>query len=124
MTSTEDDRERVRLGERLREAREYLGLSQDEVARHLGIPRTALVNIEAGSRRVEVLELKRLSDLYRQPVTHFTAEEDDDSAEAGELPPDVAHLARAAKALSAKDREELRRFADYLRVRSAKEKRK
>jgi transcriptional regulator with XRE-family HTH domain len=116
--------ERLQLGERLRRAREYLGLSQDEVARHLGIPRTALSNIEAGSRRVEVLELKRLADLFRQPVTHFTAEEDEDTAGAAELPADIAHLARAATKLSTTDREELRRFAEYLRVRSVKDKRK
>lgn len=109
-----------RLGQRLREAREYLGLSQDEVARHLSIPRTALTNVESGQRRVDALELKKLAELYRQPVNHFTGEE-----EAGDaLPTDVAHLARKAAKLSIKDREELGRFAEYLRARSAAEGRK
>lgn len=109
--------DRRRLCERLRRAREYLNLSQDEVARYLGIHRTALTNIENGQRRVDAIELKRLADLYRQPVSYFTGEE-----EATTLPADVTHLARAAAKLSVKDREELSRFAEYLRVRSAPEK--
>lgn len=110
-----DDARRNQLGEKLRKAREYLGLSQVDVARHLGVPRTALVNIESGQRRVDAIELKKLSDLYRQPVGHFTGDDDETAGFA----PDVAHLARAAAKLSAKDRDELGRFADYLRARSS-----
>lgn len=109
------DAERQRLGERLRRAREYLGLLQDDVARHLGVPRTALTNIESGQRRVDAIELKKLAELYRQSVSHFTGEDE----EAAGFAPDVAHLARAAAKLSSKDREELSRFADYLRARSS-----
>ena len=113
--SSRDDEERRLLGERLREARKYLGLKQEEVASHLGLPRTALTDIENGQRRVEALELQRLARLYRQPVGHFTGE---DEASAS-LPPDVAHLARSVAKLSTDDREELSRFADYLRSRAA-----
>ena len=117
----DNDNERRRLGEKLREAREYLGLSRDEVAKHLGVPRTALTNLEAGQRGVDALELKRLADLYRQPVSHFTGSEDDAAAA---LPSDVAHLARTAASLSVKDRQELERFAEYLRTRSSAPERK
>jgi transcriptional regulator with XRE-family HTH domain len=68
-----DDEERRRLGDRLREARKYLGLKQEEVATYLKIPRTALTDIESGQRRVEAIELTRLAKLYRQPVAYFTA---------------------------------------------------
>src|SRR5262249_8765495 len=64
----DDDAERRRLGERLREARKYLGLKQEEVATYLKIPRTALTDIENGQRRVEAIELTRLAKLYRQPM--------------------------------------------------------
>ncbi len=112
----DDDQEaRRELGERLREARRYLGLKQDEVAQYLKIQRTALSEIEAGNRRVEALELNRLAKLYRQPVAYFI---DDDDAAAASLPVDVAHLARRAADLSRKDRDELGKFADYLRSRS------
>lgn len=109
----DDDAERRRLGERLREARKYLGLKQDEVAAYLKIPRTALTDIENGQRRVEAIELTRLAKLYRQPAAFFTGED-----EAAALPVDVAHLARRAAALSMQDRDELGRFADYLRTRA------
>jgi transcriptional regulator with XRE-family HTH domain len=112
--STDDD-ERRQLGERLKDARKYLGLKQEEVAAYLNIPRTALTDIENGQRRVEALELQRLARLYRQPVGHFTGED----AASASLPADVAHLARNAASLSTEDREELSRFAEYLRARAA-----
>lgn len=107
-----DEAERRHLGEKLRQAREYVGFSQDEVATFLKLPRTAITNIEAGQRKVEALELKRLAELYRQPVGHFTGEEASAS-----LPADVAHLARQAAKLSVKDRKELGRFAEFLKMR-------
>ena len=61
----DDETERRRLGERLREARKYLGLKQEEVATYLKIPRTGLTDIENGQRRVEAIELTRLARLYR-----------------------------------------------------------
>ncbi len=109
-----DDEERRRLGDRLREARKYLGLKQEEVATYLKIPRTALTDIENGQRRVEAIELTRLAKLYRQSVAFFTGE---DEASAN-LPVDVAHLARRAADLSEQDRDELSRFAEYLRTRA------
>jgi len=62
-----DSNARRRLGEKLRQAREYLGLSQDEVARHLRVPRTALTNIESGQRRIDALELKSLPTSTAKP---------------------------------------------------------
>src|SRR6476646_4620524 len=106
--------ERQRLGERLREARKYTGLKQEDVAAYLKIPRTALVDIESGERRVEAIELTRLAKLYKQPVSYFTGED----AAAAALPPSIAHLARQAAELSDKDREELGRFVEYLRSRA------
>ncbi|MGE5501923.1 MAG: helix-turn-helix domain-containing protein [Ignavibacteriales bacterium] len=113
--SPEADDERVKLGEKLREAREYLALSQDEVGKTLGLPRTAISMIESGQRRVDALELKRLAEVYRKPVSHFTG----DDPTSAPLPKDVEHLARAASGLSEQDREELARFADYLKARAA-----
>ncbi len=109
-----DEDERRRMGERLRNARKYLGLKQEEVATYLKIPRTGLTDIENGQRRVEAIELTRLAKLYRQPTAYFTGEDDVSAS----LPVDVAHLARQAANLSQQDRVELGRFADYLRTRS------
>jgi transcriptional regulator with XRE-family HTH domain len=110
----EDDRKA--LGERLREAREYLGFSQDQVATFLGVPRSALSLMETGQRKVDALELKKLAGLYKRPVGYFTGEE----AEEVSFGTDVKHLARKVSELSPDDREELGRFADFLRARKQK----
>jgi transcriptional regulator with XRE-family HTH domain len=104
------------LGERLREAREYVGLKQDAVAKKLGIPRTALSNIEAGSRKVDAIELTQLAKLYQRPVAWFTGEDPHDARD--KMPAEVAHVARAAASLSQQDRQELARFADFLKSRA------
>ena len=116
-SSNDESVDRQMLGARLREAREYLGLSQDEVAKYLNIPRTALSHIESGQRRIDALELKKLAQLYKRPVVYFTGES---QADAG-MSEDVAHLARAAAGLSEGDRRELSRFAEYLRARAESE---
>jgi transcriptional regulator with XRE-family HTH domain len=116
-SSNDESVDRQKLGARLREAREYLGLSQDEVAKYLSIPRTALSHIESGQRRIDALELKKLAQLYKRPVVYFTGESQADSG----MSDDVAHLARAAAGLSEGDRRELSRFAEYLRARAQSE---
>src|SRR5437016_3790400 len=119
--SSDENKERLKLAERLRAAREYLGFSQDQVAQYLGIPRTALSNMETGQRRVEAVELKKLATLYKKPVDYFTGGPD---VPPPALPSDVEHIARKVSKLSEKDRQELSRFADFLRARgrSAEEK--
>jgi transcriptional regulator with XRE-family HTH domain len=113
-TPADDEAERRQLGERLRDARKYVGLSQEEVSAILKLPRTAVTELESGQRKVVALELKRMAELYRQPVSHFTGED----VSAAPLTADVAHLARQAASLSPKDREELGRFAEFLRARA------
>ncbi|HNA28319.1 MAG TPA: helix-turn-helix transcriptional regulator, partial [Nitrospira sp.] len=63
-----DDEQRLSLAQRLRESREYVGLSQEDVATALGISRPAVTKIEAGTRKVEAVELDKLSHLYGQNV--------------------------------------------------------
>lgn len=70
------------LGERLKEAREYIGLKQEDVAKKLGILRTALSNMEAGSRQVDAIELAQLAKLYQRPVAWFTSKDSNSTARA------------------------------------------
>jgi len=114
--SDASDKERNQLGERLRKAREYLALSQDEVAKAVGIPRAAISLIESGQRKVEALELKKFAAIYERPVSYFTGEQKQPP-----VPAEVEYLARAAAGMSPRDREELKRFAEYLQSRSVKE---
>ena len=56
------------LNERLREARKNMHLSQDYVSKVIGINRTAVVEIEAGNRKVSVDELAKFSELFQISV--------------------------------------------------------
>ena len=59
------------IGRRIREARERRDISQQKVADALGIPRTAVTNIEAGARNVSTLELTKLGALFSLPPAAF-----------------------------------------------------
>ena len=61
----------AQLGNRLRAARDRRGLSQQAVADALGLPRTAITNIETGARAVSTLEMTKLADLYGQTLAYF-----------------------------------------------------
>jgi len=61
----------ARLGDRLRAARDRRGLSQQAVADALGLPRTAITNMETGARAVSTLEITKLADLYGQTPAYF-----------------------------------------------------
>lgn len=104
------DAERKRLADKLRETREFLGLSQQEAAIAANLTRLALSAIETGRRRVESVELQALARVYGQPVTYFLEPPD---ADAGAQ--DLRFIARAAKELSPEDRSELLKFAEFLR---------
>ena len=57
--------------ERLKTARIEAGLAQQEVADKLGKPQSYISKIESGERRLDVAELKKLSEVYKKPVSYF-----------------------------------------------------
>jgi Zn-dependent peptidase ImmA (M78 family)/DNA-binding XRE family transcriptional regulator len=67
------------LASRLREAREAAGLRQEDVARHLGLSRPSVAQMELGNRTVTGLELAELARLYGRDVRDFLAAEFDPS---------------------------------------------
>jgi transcriptional regulator with XRE-family HTH domain len=95
------------LATRLRDVREYLGLSQQYVADKTGIARSAVSDIERGVRKVDSLELRKLARLYMYPVGYFFGEEEVDE--------EARALARAVTELTENDRAEVVRFAHFLR---------
>jgi transcriptional regulator with XRE-family HTH domain len=103
-----------RLGRRLKESREALGLPQGVVAEHLGIPRPSVSELEAGRRKVTFLELQKLATLYRQPIAHFS-EERVEEVYTGSQDETTVELFRATSDLSEEDREQVLRFAKFLR---------
>lgn len=62
------------IGQRVREARLAAKLSQDELGRRLGLDRTMVAKIEAGNRRIDAVELVRLSSCLDLPIGHFLYE--------------------------------------------------
>lgn len=113
--SLSSEEEQEKLGQRLQEARDYLGLSQELVAEHLGIPRASVSAMETGKRKVSSLELKQLSRLYRQSIEYFLGEED---VIPQGPPKDEAlnALFRATKSLTDADRRQVLRFAQFLQA--------
>ncbi len=97
------------VGDRIRQAREYLGFSQADVAEGLGVSRPTISALESGKRKVSSLELKKLAQVLRRPVEYFLG------ASAGEADDTIGAIYRAARELSEHDREQVKRFAEFLR---------
>jgi Zn-dependent peptidase ImmA (M78 family)/transcriptional regulator with XRE-family HTH domain len=64
----------ITLGWRLRQAREAAAITQQATANALGIPRTAVTNIESGARSISTLELTKLVKLYQVSITALLQE--------------------------------------------------
>lgn len=109
---TEEEQER--LSRNLRETREYLGFSQEFVAEQLQIPRASISAIETGKRKVSGVELKQLARLYKRSVASLLEEDEFIQKELSE-DVTVRALFRATRDLSEQDRQQLLRFAQFLR---------
>jgi transcriptional regulator with XRE-family HTH domain len=107
----DDEQEWRALGERLRESREFLGLSQQDVADLLKLTRPAVTNIETGKRKVSTLELREFARLYRKPYDWLIGESTDAVPAEDEL---TQTLYRTTSELSERDRAQLLRFAQFL----------
>lgn len=114
MSDRSDAADRRMIGDRLRQAREYLGFTQQQIADALGLHRPSISMIEAGERRVAADELKTLSRIYSRPAAWFLGVE--------EGPPcaSTRELLAKAQGLCEEDTAELLRFAEYLEFRKRK----
>jgi transcriptional regulator with XRE-family HTH domain len=103
------DPEQVRLGARLKDSREYLGLSQKFVADRTGIPRSAISDVERGVRKVDSLELKKFALVYTRPVGYFLDE--DDNAD-----PSNHTVQVVARQLGGMSQDDIEKVADYVEL--------
>jgi len=53
-----------KLGMRIKQIREHVGLSQDDLAKHLGLSRVTVSQIESGQRKVNASEMTTLARLF------------------------------------------------------------
>jgi transcriptional regulator with XRE-family HTH domain len=63
------------IGKRIMGLRKAKGLSQDDVAKNIGISRSSLVQVELGNRYVDVLELYKLSLLLEFSLDEFLSKD-------------------------------------------------
>ena len=96
------------LYERIKEARTELHLSQDYVAKFLGVNRTAIVESESGKRKVSADELGKLSELFQIPADELL------NGRSTEMP--VQMFARRFGALDEADQQEILNLIEFKRM--------
>lgn len=85
--------------EKLRDAREKLGYSQEYVARCLGVSRSTITQIELGNRRINADEIKSFCELYHLSADYLTGVE--------QVPSNQLVFARGFSELSEADQQEI-----------------
>lgn len=88
-----------KVGMKLRKAREYLNLTQEQVANILNVGRDAILRIEKGTRKVSADELSNFSRLYKISMDEIMNDSPYDSNEQA--------YARGFGKLSLKDQKEI-----------------
>lgn len=96
------------MNERLKQARKYLKLSQEFVARQMNLSRPTISAIEAGQRKVTAEELAGFSKLYGVSVDELIHGKDFENAE-------TEMFARAFSELSDIDKKEIMNLIDFKR---------
>ena len=95
-----------KIGERLRKLRNYLGLTQEQVANILNLGRDAIIRIEKGEKKIDLQELINFTKLYNISLDELTAEKhitfDNEVA-----------FARGFNELSPKDKKEIIKLIEY-----------
>jgi transcriptional regulator with XRE-family HTH domain len=112
MVMKKDDLD-VKIGDRLREAREKAGLSQGQLAKELGYESaTAISLIEAGDRKLKAKDLQKVAEFLHQPIGYFLGQI---------LPPlDIKVALRADKELTDEDKKAVLYFIELAKKRHGK----
>jgi transcriptional regulator with XRE-family HTH domain len=71
--SDQNEKKKI-IASRLREARKMSGLTQGQVAAHLGLHRPTISEIEAGNRSVSAEELSAFAEMYEVSVAWLAGE--------------------------------------------------
>ena len=87
-------------GKKLKAAREFLGLTQEQVASALNMTRNMIVNIENDNRTVKSDELYKFSKLYGISMEEIVSDEK-------EVNLNTPMFARGFESLSEKDQQEI-----------------
>lgn len=93
------------INDRLKQARIYLDLSQEYVAKQIGLHRTAITAIESGRRSISSEELKKFSELFGLSLDEIAYGDDQES--------EVKVLTRRYSELSEDDKREILNLVDF-----------
>lgn len=96
-----------KVGNKLRKAREYLDLTQEQVASILNLGRDAIIRIEKGIRKVSADELNNFSMLYKISMEEILNDNSYVTTEQA--------FARGFETLSVKDQKEI---LDLIRLKN------
>lgn len=99
------------IGSRLRALRDEFGLTQAFVAQRVGMRRSALSEVESGTRKVTPDELVELARLYGTTTDFLTSGQQD-------VPEHVQLLTRLVGDMTEDDVAQVVSFATFLRSRS------
>lgn len=91
-----------KLGERIRTAREHLGLSQEKLAFRWGKQQYQISEYENGNRRVYAHDLPELARILQVNISYFFQDEADDS-ETDLLEETLVHIYRNLQSRSAQE---------------------
>ena len=96
--------DREKIAERLKQARTMAGLSQDNAAKILELPRPAISEIESGRRKVSAEEIIQFAKLYKVSTSWLLLKEEETDSE---LSDQLKVAARELSKMSEADREKL-----------------
>jgi transcriptional regulator with XRE-family HTH domain len=75
MRSKEERRKNMKYGMIIRDLREKMGDTRDELAKKLNISESALGKYERGERKVQLELIENIASIYDVPLTNFFGEE-------------------------------------------------
>lgn len=99
------------FGTRIKQLREFVGLSQNELARRAGIAQSSLSYLESGSKSPSVETLLRICNALGITLADFFGQESSD------IPADLRQLLREAEDLTPDQRKKLIEFIKSMKGR-------
>jgi transcriptional regulator with XRE-family HTH domain len=102
--------DRVKIAERLKEARVLAGLSQSLAADKLGLQRPAISEIESGRRKVSAEEIIQFSNLYKVDASWLLLQENEDEDNLS------AEMKFAAREFAKLPKEEAQRLLKLMKI--------
>lgn len=104
---TTENRQKL-IGNKIREAREEAGMSQQELAEKIGFKTgTGISLIELGDRGIAIEGLEKIADALQKDIKFFLGRETDKV--------DIQFALRADKYLSSKDKDSIIQFINFIR---------